>query len=73
MERFRELTKEERQQEDRLDKFLSKLRDQVFVKSTNSVTYEEEYLEAEINDYEAVIEIRGEWDREDLKQILQNY
>ncbi len=58
------------QKEKLLEMFLEKLNDNVFIKSTNSVTDEEEYLLPIIEDMEAVIVISGEWDREDLKNIL---
>jgi hypothetical protein len=57
--------------EETLEKFLTELRMNVFIKSTNSVTFEEEKLNPEIEDQEAVIVIKGEWDREDLKRILR--
>lgn len=50
--------------------FLDALRQNVFVKSTNSVTDEVEEMDNTIEDMEAIIKISGEWDREDLKNIL---
>jgi len=55
-----------------LKKFLDCLEQNVFIKSTNSVTGKEELMENSIKDYEAIIEIKGQWDREDLKDILFN-
>lgn len=55
-----------------LERFLQGLNQCVFVKSTNSVTFEQEELHPEIEDMEAVIKINGEWDREDLKTLLFN-
>lgn len=55
-----------------LEKFLKELDSHVFVKSTNSVTLEEEESSPTIEDREAIIYISGEWDREDLKDILYN-
>ena len=42
------------------------------MKSTNSITGYEEQMDNSIKDYEAIIEIKGQWDREDLKKILSN-
>ncbi len=56
--------------EEMLEEFLKELHLCVFVKSTNSVTDVVEELDAAVNDMEAIIEMRGEWDREDLKDIL---
>ena len=50
--------------------FLLDLQAHVFVKSTNSVTGEVEILPSVVEDMEAIIKINGEWDREDLKNIL---
>ena len=58
--------------EEMLKKFLKFLDENVFVKSTDSVTGEENTLEPIVEDMEAVIAISGEWDREDLKNILYN-
>lgn len=55
-----------------LRKFLDCLEKNVFVKSTNSITGYEEQMDNSIKDYEAIIEIKGQWDREDLKKILSN-
>jgi hypothetical protein len=60
----------ERQEENLLSLFLRGLNNDVFVKSTNSVTGKEEELDPVILDMEAIIKISGEWDREDLKKIL---
>ncbi len=53
-----------------LTRFLKKLDENVFVKSTSSITGIEKNLNPSVEDQEAVIVIRGEWDREDLKDIL---
>jgi hypothetical protein len=58
------------QKEKMLEILLKGLDKNVFVKSTNNVTGEEEHLEPVIEDMEATIAISGEWDREDLKNIL---
>lgn len=50
--------------------FLEDLDAMVFVKSTNSVTGKEVELTPKIEDQEAIIVINGEWDREDLKEML---
>lgn len=62
----------EQLKEQLLEDFLESLQNLVFVKQTNSVTGDEELMENSIKDYEATIEIKGEWDREDLKDILFN-
>jgi capsid portal protein len=54
-----------------LKTFLEELDSKVFIKSTDSFTDEEEYLSPVIEDMEAIIAISGEWDREDLKDILE--
>lgn len=56
--------------EEVLNGFLRGLRENVFVSSVNSVTTREELLRPEVNDLEAIIEISGQWDREDLKNLL---
>ena len=53
-----------------LKMFLEKMNEHVFVKSTNSVSGEVEELKPVVEDMEAVIKLSGEWDREDLKEIL---
>lgn len=53
-----------------LASFLKDLESLAFVKSTNSVTGEVEHLNPVVEDMEAVIKISGEWDREDLKNLL---
>jgi hypothetical protein len=58
------------QKEKMLEILLKGLEKNVFIKSTNSVTDEEEHFEPVIEDMEAIIAISGEWDREDLKNIL---
>lgn len=50
--------------------FLHDLEQLAFVKSTNSVTNEIEELNPIVEDQEAIIKISGEWDREDLKNLL---
>lgn len=50
--------------------FLKALDDIAFVKSTNSVTGEEKILIPVIEDMEAIIKIHGEFDREDLKDLI---
>lgn len=55
-----------------LTDFLKQLDKHVYVKSTNSVTGEVEELKPTIQDQEEIIIISGEWDREDLKNILLN-
>lgn len=60
----------EEAKEQALEKFLGYLTQNVFVKSTNSITDEVEELTPKILDMEAIITISGEWDREDLKNIL---
>lgn len=60
----------EEKSEKKLRWFLNQLEKNVFVKSINSTTGEEEKLSFEILDMEATIRINGEWDREDLKSIL---
>lgn len=54
----------------RLKSFLTALDDLAFVKSTNSVTGEVEEYPPATEDMEAVIKINGEFDREDLKNML---
>jgi hypothetical protein len=56
--------------EERLSKFLKEIDENVFVKSTDSVSGDEEELIPTIEDLEGIIVISGEWDREDLKNIL---
>lgn len=56
--------------EEILKEFLKKLDEQVCVRSTISATGRVEILPAIVNDMEAIIEINGQWDREDLKDIL---
>jgi hypothetical protein len=58
------------QSEEQLKWFLNSLNALVFVKSTISATGRVENLNAEVLDMEAIIKISGEWDREDLKDIL---
>lgn len=53
-----------------LKMFLEDLNAMVFVKSINSISGEEEEIENVVEDQEAIIKLRGEWDREDLKDIL---
>lgn len=53
-----------------LTSFLKGLSDLAFVKSTDSVTGEEEELNPVIEDMEAIIKINGEFDREDLKDFI---
>ena len=53
-----------------LTDFLKQLDKHVYVKSTNSVTGQVEELKPTIQDQEEIIIISGEWDREDLKNIL---
>lgn len=50
--------------------FLHDLNQIVFVKSTNSITDEVKELNPVIEDMEAVIKINGEFDREDLINLL---
>lgn len=50
--------------------FLDALREAVLVKSTDSISGEIEYLEPIIEDMEAIISIKGSWDREDLKNLI---
>lgn len=57
-------------EEGALELFLAEMDKNVFVKSTNSVTGKVEELTPSIKDMEAIIAISGEWDREDLKGIL---
>lgn len=60
----------EEMKERMLRSFLKALDDIAFVKSTNSVTGEvEEFLPA-VTDMEATIRINGEFDREDLKNLI---
>lgn len=61
---------EETQKENLLKYFLKELDKHVFVSSVNIITTKEEKLNPEIEDLEAIIEINGSWDREDLKNIL---
>lgn len=56
--------------ENLLSNLLKGLNENVFIKSTDSVSGEEEHLTPVIEDMEAVIAISGEWDREDLKKVL---
>ncbi len=53
--------------------FLKSLDDIAFVKSTNSVTGEEKILVPVIEDQEAIIRICGEFDREDLKNLIASW
>lgn len=65
--------KEEKIEDDKerlLRGFLERLSESVFLRSTNSVTDEVEHLNPKILDMEAIIEISGQWDREELKEIL---
>lgn len=50
--------------------FLKALDDIAFVKSTNSVTDEVEHYPPAVTDMEATIRINGEFDREDLKNLI---
>lgn len=50
--------------------FLEDLRNTAFVKSTNSVTGSVKELNPVVEDMEAIIKISGEWDREDLKNLI---
>jgi len=50
--------------------FLDTLREKAFVKSTNSVTDDVEELNPVVEDMEGIIKISGEWDREDLKDLI---
>ncbi len=63
-------------EEKMLSEFLAALNEHVFVKNTTYVFDDqqetEEVLHPIIEDQEAVIIIKGEWDREDLKGILLN-
>lgn len=54
-----------------LSKFLRLLYTNVFVSETD-VNGNKSKKENSIKDYEAVIEIKGQWDREDLKRILKS-
>jgi len=64
------MTNQEEMKEKLLSNLLKELENKVFIKSTNSVTGDEESLTPFIEDMEAIIAISGEWDREDLKEIL---
>ncbi len=50
--------------------FLKSLDNIAFVKSTNSVTGEVEEFPTAVEDLEGTIRISGEWDREDLKDLI---
>jgi len=56
--------------ERKLMNLLDGLNEIVFIKSTNSVTGEEEDMENDIKDMEGTILIKGEFDREDIKSLL---
>lgn len=58
------------EKEEMLLRFLKELDKHVFITSVNSITTQEEHLDPMIEDYEGTILISGEWDREDLKNIL---
>lgn len=53
-----------------LKSFLYDLEQLAFVKETNSVTGQSKVLTPVIEDQEAIIIINGEFDREDLKNLL---
>ena len=59
-------------EEELLKTFLEKLDKMVFIRSTDSTTGEVEHFNPVVEDQEAVIKIYGEWDREDLKNILRS-
>ena len=56
--------------EELLKKFLIRLDHTVFVSSTDSFSGKTTHFRPKIEDMDAVIVIKGEWDREDLKDIL---
>jgi len=58
------------EKEKMLERFLKEFGDLAFVQSINSVTDEVEEYPPAIQDLEAIIQIQGEWDREDLKEYL---
>ena len=53
-----------------LKSFLEGLNEIAFIKSTNSITGEVEEFPTATEDLEAVIRIKGEFDREDLKNFI---
>ncbi len=53
-----------------LKSFLYNLDQLAFVKSTDSVSGKEEELNPVVEDREAIIIIQGEFDREDLKNLI---
>lgn len=63
--------KVDQQKEEYLEILLKGLDEYVFVKSIVSATGRVEHLNALVQDMEATIRISGEWDREDLKEVLR--
>lgn len=61
---------EESLREAELERVLIGLHNLSFIKSTNSITDEEEILHPVVQDMEATIRISGEFDREDLKDLF---
>lgn len=57
-------------EEDIVDGLWKKIDDCGFVKSTNSVTGKQEMLDPIVNDMEATIEIRGEFDKYAIEEWL---
>ena len=63
---------EEKTMEETLSRFLKGLDAIAFIKSTDSITGEVELMDPVISDQEAIIVIKGEFDREDLKELLHS-
>lgn len=60
----------ERMKERMLKNFLKSLNDLAFVQSRDSITGQIEELNPVIKDMEEIIEISGQFDREDLKNLI---
>lgn len=58
--------------EEMLTQLLKGLTQAVYVQSVNTSTGKKNGLEPRIEDQEAIIVIQGEWDREDLKDVLKS-
>lgn len=60
----------DKEKEDVLLNFLALLDEHVFILETDSVSGETKQKNPRVEDLEGIILINGEWDREDLKNIL---
>jgi len=66
------MTNKQKKEEKKLEKFLKGLYEIVFIAETDSVSGKRVKLEPKILDMEATIRICGEFDREDLKELLNS-